>query len=102
MEHSTLPALTWLCGAAAALVLALAGGRILGWADRAPVEGWMTPRFVMLAYGLPAAELDGLLGPDGVQPNRTLDRIAAETGRPRIALVAEVEAAAQRHAGAGG
>lgn len=87
--------------AGSALLLALALWRVLGWQDRAPVEGWMTPRFVMLAHGLSGPDLLAILGPDGMTPGRTLSRIARDQGLDPAALVAEVEAAALLQAGMG-
>lgn len=89
------------CLAGSALLALLALGRIFGWQDRAPVAGWMTPRFVMLAHALTEADLKPILGPGGMAPGRTLARIAADRGDDPATLVAAVEAAAMAIKAAG-
>ena len=58
------------------------------------VAGWMTPRFIMRVYGLdPGALAAPLAVPEGSNPNRALDRIARDQGRPVADLIRAVEAA---------
>lgn len=83
-----------MCGLAAALFLVLALWLALTLEPRAPVEGWMTPRLVILTQGLSEDDLLALLGPNAMAPSRTLNRIAAEAGRDPAALIAQIEAAA--------
>lgn len=99
---AVLQRLIALALAGAALCLGLAGAVWLTRADRVPVEGWMTPRLVMLTHGLDADALEALLGPGALAPHRTIARIATDTGRDPAALVALIEAAVRSRAGAGG
>ena len=64
------------------------------WSDPASrdakIEGWMTPRYVALSWGVDRAVVAGALGLDpGGGRRLTLDEIAQEKGVP----LAEVEAA---------
>lgn len=58
------------------------------------VEGWMSPRYIVHAFGLPRDDLAPILGlAEDDTPFRTLDDLAAEMGKEPNALIAEVEAA---------
>ncbi|MFN3293116.1 MAG: hypothetical protein ACK4S2_09960 [Gemmobacter sp.] len=72
----------------AALVLA-------GWGPdpTRPVEGWMTPRYLVRVYGLEPAALAPALGLEpGSAPRESLASIAARKGIPLADLIATVEA----------
>lgn len=65
----------------------------LAQAQGQPVAEWMTPRFVMRAYGVEQAELAAVLDlAPGSAPRATLAQIAAAQGRPLADLLAEVQA----------
>lgn len=53
-----------------------------------PVEGWMTPRFIALAYGIAIEEVEATLGlSDDDARGRSLDRLAIDEGRPVAELM---------------
>jgi hypothetical protein len=61
------------------------------------VEGWMTPRHVISAFGLPRDDLAPVLGLAGDDtPFATLNDLAAARGIPADALLAQVQAAVDR------
>lgn len=65
----------------------------LAQAQGEPVAEWMTPRFVMRAYGVGQDELAAVLDlAPGSAPRETLAQIAAAQGRPLADLLAEVQA----------
>lgn len=70
----------------ASLVFALRGAMfaaMLWMRAEQPVEGWMTPRFIALAYGLPVYQVEQTLGlTDTDARGHSLDRLAREQGRP--------------------
>lgn len=58
-----------------------------------PVEGWMTPRFIALAYGIAVEEVEATLGlTDDDARGRSLDRLAGESGRPVAELMEPLNA----------
>ena len=58
-----------------------------------PVEGWMTPRYLVRVYDLAPDQLSAVLGIDPHTARRDpLERIAAERGIPLPDLIARVEA----------
>jgi len=89
-----------------AAALALALGLSLVLAPSAPpgaIQGWMTPGYVVRAYGVERAALAALLdAAPGDLRGLTLAQIAQGSGRPEAELIAEIEAlrvAAQMGAG---
>lgn len=91
----------WL--AAAVLVAVLVAGLFLartvallaGWGpDPArPVEGWMTPRYLVRVYDLPPERVSDVLGiAPGSAPRQPLEDIARQRGIPLSDLIAAVEA----------
>lgn len=100
-SHPVLGGLAAL-GLLATAVLVLRGiSLIVAWEEHAPVEGWMTPRYIALAYGLPIRDLAVILDvPAAAVPAEPLSRIAQATDRDPGTLVAEVEAAVQARRGA--
>jgi hypothetical protein len=74
------------------LAMLLWTGGPAAWADR-PVEGWMTPGFVIRVHDIPAPALAQVLGVDpGSLRGRPLSEIAAQQGLPLDALLAAIEA----------
>jgi len=71
-------------------------------ADR-PVEGWMTPRFIVHAYGLPPEVVAEILAmPPHSDPHLPLAELARSRGLPLDALLDPLNAAIAAHrAGAG-
>ena len=68
---------------------------ILGWGpDPArPIEGWMTPRYVVRVYDLPPEDVSRVLGlSPGTAPRLTLERIAETQGRPLAQVLADLDA----------
>lgn len=70
---------------------------LAGWhqppVQQRPVEGWMTPRFLVRAYDLPPDALAAALGLEpGSAPRLPLDQIARQTGVPLPVLLSRVEA----------
>lgn len=64
-----------------------------------PIEGWMTPRFIVHAYDLPRETVAELLQlPPGTDPRKSLQDIAREQGRslPDLLAILNAAAAAQR------
>lgn len=58
-----------------------------------PVEGWMTPRYLVRVYDLAPDQLSEVLGIDPHTAKRDpLERIAADRGIPLPDLIARVEA----------
>ena len=58
-----------------------------------PVEGWMTPRFIALAYGLDIEAVEEVLGLAGDdRRGQSLDRLAAGQAKPVSALMEPVNA----------
>jgi hypothetical protein len=58
-----------------------------------PVQAWMTPGFVMRAYGIPPEVMARTLGLDpGSARGKTLEEIAGTQGVPLEALLASVQA----------
>jgi len=90
----------WLIAAfVLALVLALAFAGHALWVvshldgGQNPVQGWMTPGYVIHAYSVPPEVLAQVLGIDpGTARGRTLDDIAADRGIPVDVLIAAVQA----------
>lgn len=72
------------------------------WADPAhrdrPIEGWMTPRYVVQSWGLPPEIVTEALG-DGPMPGkrRTIEDLAADRGISVEELVARITAATQSY-----
>jgi len=66
-----------------------------GWGadtDR-PVEGWMTPRYLVRVYDLPPEELAEVLGlAPGTAPRTPLETLAKQRRIPLPELIAAVEA----------
>ena len=57
------------------------------------VEGWMTPRYVVHAFGLPRDDLAKVLGlTEDDTPFMSLNDLAAERSMEPAALIAEVQA----------
>jgi hypothetical protein len=70
---------------------------------RRPVAAWMTPRYIVHTYDLDPPEVAAILGLDpGSHPAETLDEIARDSGRPVAALLAALQAAAERQRGEAG
>lgn len=91
----------WLMGGAvvaggfAVLFLIRAVLVLAGWGPdpSRPVEGWMTPRYLVRVYDLPPDRLAEILHVDPHSaPRDPLDRIAARQGIPLPALIAAIEA----------
>ena len=80
----------------AALVFAFRGLMFAGmlWMRaEQPVEGWMTPHFIALAYGLEIEAVEAALGlTEDDRRGQSLDRLAAGQGRPVSALMAPLDA----------
>jgi len=58
-----------------------------------PVEGWMTPRYLVRVYDLPSESLAQTLGlAMGEAPRETLDQIARRRGIALPDLIAAIEA----------
>lgn len=58
-----------------------------------PVAGWMTPRYIALAYGVEDADLAALLASRSPEDQRKpLYRIAQRDDLALVALIAEVQA----------
>ncbi len=58
-----------------------------------PVEGWMTPRFIALAYGIGVREVEAALGlTDADARGVSLDRLAGQTGQPVAEVMAPINA----------
>ena len=58
-----------------------------------PIEGWMTPRYLVRFYDLPPETLAQTLRlPQGSAPRMTLDQIARAQDRPLADLIAELDA----------
>ncbi len=79
-----------------ALIFALRGLMFAGmlWMRaEQPLEGWMTPRFIALAYGLDIESVEAALGlTDDDRRGQSLDRLAAGHGRPVSALIEPLDA----------
>ena len=92
--------LFWLC---LTLGLAFAGDaawRILSEDGRRPVEEWMSPRHVMAVFHVPEADLARILGfPPGAPPFASIRDLAQTQGRSMAEVMAELQAAADAHAG---
>jgi hypothetical protein len=59
------------------------------------IAGWMTPRLVGHARGIPPDVMAAALGlQPGAARGRTLDQIASEAGVPVAEIIARIEAAA--------
>lgn len=91
----------WLLAglAVAVLVAGLFLARVVlvlaGWGpDPArPVEGWMTPRYLVRVYGLPPERVSDVLGIEpGTAPRLPIEDIARKRGIPLSDLIAAVEA----------
>lgn len=84
-----------LAAVVAAMFLTRALLILAGWGpDPArPVEGWMTPRYLVQVYDLPPDRLAETLGvdPHGAR-GEPLERIAARRGLPLRTLIDQVEA----------
>lgn len=92
--------LFWLC---LALGLAFAGDaawRIFSDDGVRPVEDWMSPRHVMAVFHVPEADLARILGfsPDA-PPFASIRDLARAQGRSVAEVTAEIQAAADAHAG---
>lgn len=65
------------------------------------IEGWMTPRYVVMSHQVPPRVLRDVLdeGERGDRGDRhvTLERIAGQRGQPLDELIAEIEAAIAAH-----
>ena len=74
-----------------------AGG--IGPAADAPIEGWMTPRYVSLSWDLPREVVAEALGVDlgGGSGPRSLASLAEERGVPVEVLVDELETAIESY-----
>lgn len=58
-----------------------------------PVEGWMTPRYLVRVYAIPPETLAPVLGlTQGEAPRESLETLAARQGIPLPDLIARVEA----------
>lgn len=92
------PLLTTAFGLAvlASLVFALRGLMFAGmlWLRaEQPVEGWMTPRFIALVYGLEVEAVEATLGlTDDDARGLSLERLAQMQGRPVADLMEAVNA----------
>ena len=78
----------------AALFLARALLVLAGWGPdpSRPVEGWMTPRYLVRVYDIAPDQLGPVLGlVPGSAPGQTLSAIAADRGIPLADLVSAVE-----------
>ena len=72
------------------------------WANPAhrdrPIEGWMTPRYVIQSWHLPPEVMREALGEAGLPDRRmTMDEIAAAMGISLNELAVRVELAARAH-----
>ncbi|MDP2086993.1 MAG: hypothetical protein Q8K20_17505 [Gemmobacter sp.] len=79
----------------ATLFLARTVVLVAGWGpDPArPVEGWMTPRYLVRVYDLPPDQVSDLLGiAPGSAPRVPLEDIARQRGVPLADLIAAIEA----------
>lgn len=57
-----------------------------------PVEGWMTPRFIALAYGIAVEEVEATLGlTEDEARGLSLDRLSWQTGRPLEDLIGPLD-----------
>ncbi|MBA4352742.1 MAG: hypothetical protein C0427_16030 [Rhodobacter sp.] len=58
-----------------------------------PVAGWMTPRYIALAYGLEDDDLTALLGnPTPEDQRKPLYRIAQRNDVPLVEMISDVQA----------
>ena len=75
----------------AALVFAFRGlmfAAMLWMRAEQPVEGWMTPHFIALAYGIEIEAVEAVLGlTEDDRRGQSLDRLAAGQGKHVSALV---------------
>lgn len=59
-----------------------------------PIAPWMTPRYIVRAYGIPPRTMQALLGLDPGEGGRmTLEELAQARGEPVDALIARINAA---------
>ncbi|MDZ4134196.1 MAG: hypothetical protein U1D06_01200 [Paracoccaceae bacterium] len=77
----------------------------IDWADPAqaqhPVEGWMTPRYIVHTYHLPPDLLAQVLEAErGDSPRKSLTEIARARGVPLPELIGRIEALIEQGAGA--
>lgn len=78
----------------AALFLARAVLVLAGWGPdpTRPVEGWMTPRYLVRVYDIAPESLAPVLGlVPGAAPGQSLATIAAERGIPLADLLSAIE-----------
>lgn len=96
----SLRLLFWLC---LALGLVFAGDavlRILADDGRRPVEDWMSPRHITAVFHVPEADMARILGfPPGAPPFASIRDLAQAQGRSVGDVLAEIQAAADAHAG---
>lgn len=74
-------------------VQALHHAGAIGPAADAPIEGWMTPRYVSLSWDLPREVVAETLGGELGSGPRSLAALAEERGVPVEALVDDLETA---------
>lgn len=102
-QRHPLLAAAFVMAVLAALVFALRGlvfAGMLWMRAEQPVEGWMTPRFIALAYGLPVERVEQTLGlTDDDARGKSLDKLARQQGRPLADLIAPLNAAIRAKAG---
>lgn len=68
------------------------------WAERQPLQGWMTPGFVARMYQVPPRTLDPVLQLDEDARRRvTLEQIAADQGVPLDTLLERIDAIVKLH-----
>lgn len=94
--------LFWLSLAIGLVFAGDAAWRVLSDDGRRPVEDWMSPRHVMAVFHVPEADLARILGfTPGAPPFASLRELARTQGRSLADVMAEIQAAAEAHAGDG-
>ncbi|MCF1710080.1 hypothetical protein L0V05_14790 [Tabrizicola sp. J26] len=98
----TLRLIFWVSLALGLAFAADAAWRILNDDGRRPVEDWMSPRHVMAVFHVPETDLGRILGfPPGAPPFASIRDLAQAQGRSVAEVMAEIQAAADAHAGDG-
>lgn len=96
----SLRLLFWLCLALGLVFAGDAVWRILADDGKRPVEDWMSPRHVMVVFHVPEADMARILGfPPGAPPFASIRDLAQAQGRSVADVLAEIQTAADAHAG---